>query len=231
MKALAAIAVCLGLVAGGCGDSADQSSVTTAPARGELDAGLAVSEWLRALDEGDEPAISRLVDRRQVLVLLSLENSIGYAQMAALDRSGIDPDTRAEYWVSFATEFATFTDSSPGDLEMIGFREYDLEGQAFAAVEVGFPTSFGTTEIMAFEQDDRWFVDLLGTFGPNLVRPLRGLLSSLGTDADADLVEQILADSVPSMRAALLRPNTADLPVDFVVETEALIGLLASGSS
>lgn len=205
------------------------TTTTTAPARvGAGSPTEAVQRWIDGLVAGDATAVANLVADDQLAVLVAVDNQLTGAATAQLVRAGITDDVRRGYWASFAEGFSEFAGAPLSDLAIGAVEQFSVAEGEFAAVEVAFTTRIGSTEIIAARAaDGSWLIDVLATIGPSLVRPLRSILVDLPSGEDGLIVKGLLQSALPSLLAALERPAVADLPADFVLETESLIQLLA----
>lgn len=220
------------LAAPACGDAGPASTTaaatsTSAPGPAATPAD-AVGRWLAAVESGSAGAATSVVDPSQLALFLAVENPLSIAQVADLIRTGVPADVRAAYWSSFEASFLGFAGAGTGGLRVGEAREFAVGRRAFAVVEVGIEDR--TASIVATRVGEAWIVDLMASFGPTFVRPLRELLAATGPDADGTTIREAMAESVPSLRAAIERPGVLDLPVDYVLETESLIEVLAPPS-
>jgi hypothetical protein len=222
------------VAAGACGDAGTTTSTTAAPtsttvAPSPLAAtpAEAVERWLLAVDTGSAAATRSLIDDTQLALILAMDNPITIAQLADLVRNGIPTDLRSAYWSAFGASFSDFAGADTGRLQVKQTQEFAVGRRAFAAVEIGFVDRIGSTTVVTAAVGEGWIVDLMATLGPTLVRPLRDLLAALGPDDDGNAVRSAMAESVPSLRAALERPGVLDLPVEYVLETESLVEVLS----
>ncbi len=219
------------LAAGGCsGGGADTTTTTAAPPIGAPSPLAAVEAWVDGLVTGDTAAVAALVSDDQLAILIAIDNGLDGTATAQLVRGGISDELRLGYWDSFREGFAEFGDAPLDDLSLGEVVRFEAPGGVYAAVEAGFSTRIGSTEIIAREAaDGTWQVDLLATIGASLVRPLRTMLAEMPSGDDGLIVRGLLQTAVPSLLASLERPAVADLPAEFVLEIESLVQLLDRG--
>lgn len=218
------MAVLAGVLLPACVTTGD--TTTTAPLTtttpGAASPGEAVRAWLEAVagESGALPA----VDDAQLAILIAVDGSLGPERAAALLDGGLSDDARRGFWDSFAAGFAGSAGAGPATVDTGPAEEFAVGDARFAAVPVSM--AGGGTELITIEDGGVWRVDLIASFGPRLVRPLRQLLDAAGSDAAGRAVREALAASAPSLQAAVLRPPP-DLPSEFLTETRALLNVLA----
>ncbi len=213
------------LLAAGCGDSG--ATTTTSPP-GAATPEEAVAGWAQAVASGDAAAIGPLVAEPQLALLVALDNSLPLADLAAMAGGGVPAAVAEGYWASFEQSFAEFAGAPLADLEATGAEIFAVDGFRFATVRVAFPTRIGSAGIVAAETaPERWQVDLLATLAPALLVPLRSLATSLPPDDDGAAVRALLADVLPSLRAAAEQPDDDAVAMEQRLELEALVRFLA----
>lgn len=186
------------LVAVACGGDAD-----TEPAAAAVPS-EAVARWFEAVDAGDVRALDAVVIDGSLAFVLALENRFEVAQTAALVDDGVPDDVAATYWESFANGFSEFSGRPVGTLTVGDYREFESEGETFAAVSVRGTTDRGAIVFTRKLEDGTWAVDLVATLSPGFVGLLRRNLEELPQGEDADRVRLAYRTVIaPSIWAAL----------------------------
>jgi hypothetical protein len=190
--------VILALVAAACGGDAEPESAAAAvPTE-------AVARWFEAVDAGDVEAVDGVVVDGSLAFVLALENRFEAAQIAALVDGGVPDEVAARYWESFANGFSEFSGRPVGTLTVGDYREFESEGETFAAVSVRGATDRGAIVFTRQLEDGGWAVDLVATLSPGFVSLLRRNLDGLPQGAEGDRVRSAYQTVIaPSIWAAL----------------------------
>ena len=226
MGRLAAVA-CLALVAVACGDSGSAPTTSTSvPTIGMASPAAAVDGFVAAVSEG--PVVARLVPDTELVALVATENELTIEEIAGLVRAGVTSELRDSYWQSFADSFEEFSGLPLAELEVESVVEFTIGTQAFATVEVGFPTRIGSTFLVTNKQEPGgWHVDLVASLAPSLLRPIRSLVTTLPENEDGDTVRGLFTDLVPSFRAIAESPVEEHVTEPVRREIEALVRFIS----
>ncbi|MFQ5948278.1 MAG: hypothetical protein ACE5KX_05415 [Acidimicrobiia bacterium] len=213
------------LAAFACGGSASSTTTaTTVPPSGAPSPAQAVAQWLDFLAADDYVSTARLVPDGDLALLIGVENSYSAEAAASLLVDGIPDEVRAAWWRSFVRGFRDFTGEELARLEVDEVEEFDSDGRGYALVEVGFGDRAGSTSILTQRRSEgRWWVDLLGTVGPGLARPLREWVEAIPDQGAGATVRAALGDAAPSLRVALRHPPQEGLPFSARRDLEILI--------
>lgn len=214
-------------VVAGCSTAPEVvTTTTTAP---DTSPDQVVADWIGAVAAGDYAATEPLVDEVSLALMIGAENPMEVADLADMVVDGVGPTARATYWETFRSDFAVFAGVSFDRLRVAAAEALTVDGTEFAAVEV--TAGDLTSEILCRRgSDGAWRVDMVATFGPQLVRALRTLVVTLPPGDDGEAVRAAFLGQVAgSLRAGLERAPGGDLPDAFRIELEALVGYLESG--
>ncbi|MFQ5554979.1 MAG: hypothetical protein ACE5GC_06370, partial [Acidimicrobiia bacterium] len=98
--------------------------------------------------------------------------------------------------------FREFQGIALSSLVVGDFRTLAVETVEFAAVELSSPQ--GSTEVVARrDEEGPWTVDMVATFGPALVRRLRGILDAAVDDPQGAVIRAgYVAAVLPGLEAA-----------------------------
>jgi hypothetical protein len=184
------------LVGAACGSDASEPEAPTVPSE-------AVARWFSAVEDGDAAAAGAVVVDGSLALVLALENKLTPAQTAELIASGVPANVATDYWQSFSQGFSDFAGRPIGTLTVGDYREFESEGQMFAAVTVR-GSGDATSVVFARQESEAWAVDLVATLGPGFVGPMQRDLEMLPADEDGERIRVAYRDVVaPSLWAAL----------------------------
>ena len=185
MRWPAALALALVAVTG-CGDGAEPITTTSSmPAVGLASPADAVDRLFAVVSDAEGGLTAMLVPDEQLIAVLATENSLTAAETASLVRGGVPTELRDSYWRSFDESFVEFSGLPLDDLAVQQVVEFEVSGNSFAVVEVGFPTRIGSAYLVAAKQDPGgWHVDLVASLAPSLLGPIRSLVTALPDDDD-----------------------------------------------
>lgn len=183
------IGVVLVLLASACGGGDEASSSisptaapTTSAVVGEASPSEAVAFWVDTLAVGSYHNAGLVVGEDQVVLLIAVESYSPevYAQLAD---DGIGQDMSRSFWSSFVGGFEAFTGAAITEVVVGEERRFRAGGQNFA--EVDLLSSRGEATVIAVEEERRWFVDVLATFGPSFASLFNLWVERLPPDATA----------------------------------------------
>ena len=186
----------LALVGSACGSAEPEPEAPTVPSQ-------AVVRWFSAVEDGDASAAGEVVVDGSLALVLALENKLTAAQTAELISSGVPANVARDYWHSFSEGFSDFAGRPIGTLTVGDYREFESEGQRFAAVAVRGGTDTSSV-VFARQEEEVWAVDLVATLGPGFVGPMQRDLETLPADEHGERIRVAYRDIVaPSLWAAL----------------------------
>lgn len=177
----------VGLVVGGCGDGeAAPTSTSTVPpttisVAGSQTALEAVSTWLDALSIGRYAVADEVVVENQFVLMLAVE-SYSVELYDELMAGGITPEISRTFWESFVAGVRGFTGADITEVEVVGQEPFVAYGRQFAAVSAESPRG-DLTIVAVLGPDQRWYVDLLATFGPGFAPLFNLWIDRLPPDA------------------------------------------------
>jgi hypothetical protein len=193
--------VLLGTLAVGCGDGDEATTTTTEPPATFPTA--VVQDWLDAVASGDLIGIAAAVEETSATILIAAENGYDTAELASLLDGGLTEGVASSYWSTFASSFRDFRGLSLDDLTVGDFRSLAVPEGEFAAVELIGPE--GASYVLTRrDESGRWWIDMVATFGPALVRTLRRLLDdAVGAPEEPIVSAGFAAAVLPALAAAV----------------------------
>lgn len=210
----------IALVGAACGSDASEPEAPRVPSE-------AVARWFSAVEDGDAAAAGAVVVDGSLALVLALENKLTPAQTAELIASGVPAGVATDYWHSFSEGFSDFAGRPIGTLTVGDYREFESEGQMFAAVTVR-GSGDATSVVFARQESETWAVDLVATLGPGFVGPMQRDLEMLPADEDGERIRVAYRDVVaPSLWAALAASEFDDA---FAREALSLLEDIDSGA-
>ena len=210
----------IALVGAACGSDASEPEAPRVPSE-------AVARWFSAVEDGDAAAAGAVVVDGSLALVLALENKLTPAQTAELIASGVPASVATDYWHSFSEGFSDFAGRPIGTLTVGDYREFESEGQMFAAVTVR-GSGDATSVVFARQESETWAVDLVATLGPGFVGPMQRDLEMLPADEDGERIRVAYRDVVaPSLWAALAASEFDDA---FAREALSLLEDIDSGA-
>ncbi len=157
------------------------------------------------LGDGDYQSTERVVPDDQLALLAAVEGR-GPDEVATMLAEGVPPAIRQNFWRSFSESFPGFAGEQVRELVVGKAEPFTLDGRRFAGVQLVFRERLGSGEIISLrDEQGRWWVDLLGTFGLALARPLEAWMQEVPSSAEGDRVRAALARHRSSLKAALER--------------------------
>ena len=204
MRVLVGIVVAVAVIAA-CGttDEPETPTTTTAPV---VDGGPqeVVGGWIRAVIASDTVALSELVEPSGLVILAAVENGFTEEETRALLESGIPEELVADYWATFRSGFVDFAGVPLQSIEVGDHDEFQLGRVRFAGVVIR--SGDGATSVIVARRDERWRVDLIGSFGPAFAAQLRRMLVNLSDSPAAETIRDTYrSDVVPGLLAAFRR--------------------------
>jgi hypothetical protein len=185
-----------GLVFAACGGSGESDEPTSTYPAGT------VRDWLVAVSSRDVPRLVDIVDQDSLVIVIALENQIPADEVERMLVQGLSVETVADYWVSFAGAYGTYTGLALDSVTVRGFEQFAVEDTVFAHVEVGDELDPGVVFTRSY--DGIWKVDLVATLGDALFPLIE------------DFVRTIPSDS-PRLRAEL---QEAIVPALFAIDSQ-----------
>ncbi|HHC07845.1 MAG TPA: hypothetical protein ENK55_03920 [Actinobacteria bacterium] len=162
----------------------------------------AVAEWAAAVDALEVERIDALVVEGSWIVIMAVENDLEPQVVSVLLDEGVPEDLATDYWRSFRDEFATFAGRPLSTLTVGEWKEYQAEGETFAAVDV-FGESNVPTTVLTRGTEEGWRVDPVATLAPGLIRPLGRYFDGLSGEGAEAVVAAYREYVAPSLWAAL----------------------------
>jgi hypothetical protein len=200
------------MLLGGCGGDEVEPTTTGAPSptttilTGGQTPLEAVTAWLDALSIGRYQAADVMVVEEQFVLLLAVE-SFSPELYQNLVAGGVSPDVSRTFWESFVAGVRGFSGADITEVEAIGATTFAAYGREFAEIEARSPR--GDLTIIARQGvDDRWHVDLLGTFGGSFAPLFNPWVERLPGEISEPL--EALARQRPSLEVARDRALGAD---------------------
>jgi hypothetical protein len=221
---MAALFLAMMLVAGvACGPSPQPESTTTTTLGGASSPEDALTALFDAIVHDRYQDTAMLTFDDQLALLVSLE---GYAvgDTAATLSRGLPDQVRENFWESFSTGFPAFAEEDLAGVLIGGGEEFSVEGKGFATVAVALRQSEGSGDWIARrDEQGRWRLELLATFGPSFATPFRDWLAGLGSSSDAEMAREALADQRASLLAALERQPFGPIGPETMAEVDSLL--------
>lgn len=183
------VLVATGLVLTACGGSgATDEPESTYPTG-------TVREWLVAVSARDVVRLVNIVDQDSLVIVIAIENQIPADDVERMLVQGLAPETIADYWVSFAGAYGTYTGLALDSITVRGFEQFAVDDVVFARVEVGDDQDPGVVFTRSY--DGIWKVDLVATLGDALFPVIEDFIRAVpqgndGSQLRAELQEAIL---------------------------------------
>lgn len=202
MKVLRMLVVMAVLAAACSGSGRDNKPAGTYPTG-------TVREWLLAVSGRDVPRLVDIVDQDSLAIILAIENSIPAEDVEIMLVQGISEETVADYWVSFAGGFGTYTGLALDSVTVRGFEQFAIDETLFAHVEVGDELDPGTVFTRSY--DGTWRIDLVATFGEALLPLIEAFASEIPAGADGKRLRREVREAViPALLAVDSLKPTVD---------------------
>lgn len=178
--------------------------------------------WVDTLAIGAYEEADLVVGESQVVLLIAVESYSPeiYHQLAD---EGVDSEMSRNFWASFVGGFEAFTGAAITDVVVGEERQFVAEGRNFA--EVDLISSRGDATVIAMQDEGRWFVDVLATFGPSFSSLFNLWVERLPADATAP--RAALGRQAVSLKVARDRLNP-ELDSGAAAELDRLLGQLGS---
>ncbi len=188
------VLVATGLVFAACSGSSDvDEPVNTYPTG-------TVREWLVAVSARDVTRLVDVVDQDSLVLVIAIENQIPVDDIERMLVQGLAPETVADYWVSFAGAYGTYTGLALDSVTVRGFEQFAVDDVVFAHVAVGDENDPGSVFTRSY--DGTWRVDLVATLGDALFPLIEDFVSTIPSGSTGDQLRAELQDVlIPALQA------------------------------
>ncbi|GBE23903.1 hypothetical protein BMS3Bbin02_00168 [bacterium BMS3Bbin02] len=158
-----------------------------------------VREWLVAVSTRDVARLVNIVDQDSLVIVIAIENQIPADDVERMLVQGLAAETIADYWVSFAGAYGTYTGLALDSVTVRGFEQFAVEDIVFARVEVGDDQDPGVVFTRSY--DGIWKVDLVATLGDALFPVIEDFVRGI---PNGDETSQLRAELREAILPALL---------------------------